>query len=104
MYAIVEEGGKQYRVEKDSTLFIERRDLPENAKSIAFERVLMIGNGTESKIGTPVVEGAKVTAKIVGDVKGPKIDIFKMKRRKGYRLRKGHRQKYLKVTVDQISG
>ncbi len=104
MYAIVEDGGKQYRVEKGDTIYLERRELPEGTKTIEFDRVLMLGNGAESKIGTPWIEGAKVSASVSAEVKGPKIRIFKFKRRKGYELRKGHRQKHLKVTVDAISG
>ncbi len=104
MYAIVEDGGKQYRVEKGDTIYLEQRDLPEGAKTIEFDRVLMLGNGAESKIGTPWVDGAKVSASVAEAVKGPKIHIFKYKRRKGYHLHKGHRQKLLKVTVDAISG
>jgi large subunit ribosomal protein L21 len=104
MYAIVEDGGKQYRVQEKDTIYIERRDLPEGAKTLEFDRVLMLGRGTDTKIGTPLVEGATVTASLEGEVKGPKLRIFKFKRRKGYRLRKGHRQKLLKVTIDKISG
>lgn len=104
MYAIVEDGGKQYRVEEGDTIYVETRDLPEDAKSLEFSRVLMVGNGAESKIGTPWVGEAKVTAKLEGEIKGPKLKIVKFKRRKGYRLRKGHRQKLLKVTIDKIEG
>ncbi len=102
MYAIVEDGGKQYRVEKGDTLYVETRELEAGAKSVSFDRVLMVGNGAESKIGTPLVSGATVTATLDSEEKGPKIDIVKFKRRKGYRLKKGHRQNYLKVTIDEI--
>ncbi|MBN2559668.1 MAG: 50S ribosomal protein L21 [Phycisphaerae bacterium] len=104
MYAIVEDGGKQYRVEKGDTIYIEKRDLPDGAKTLGFDRVLMLGNGADSKIGTPWVEGAKVTATVDGDVKGPKVEIVKFRRRKGYHLHKGHRQGFLKVTIDEITG
>lgn len=103
MYAIIEDGGKQYRVEKGDTIYIEKRDLEENATSIEFDRVLMLGNGKESKIGVPWVDGAKVSASLGAALKGPKITIVKFKRRKGYRLKKGHRQNYLRVTIDEIS-
>ena len=102
MYAIFEDGGKQYRVQKGDRLFIERRDVPEGSNSIEFDRVLMIGGGKSPRIGTPVVEGAKVVAVFDSEVKGPKIDIMKFKRRKGYKLRKGHRQQHLKVFIDEI--
>lgn len=104
MYAIVEDGGKQYRVEQGQTVYLERRDLPEGAKSIRFEHVLMLGDGAKSKIGTPWVTGAKVTAQVHDEVKGPKLEIVKFRRRKGYHLHKGHRQRHLKVTIDEIAG
>ena len=104
MYAIVEDGGKQYRVEQGDTIYIEKRDLPENAKNLEFDRVLMLGNGKDSKVGAPWLEGATVTATLDAAVKAPKIDITKFKRRKGYRLHTGHRQNMLKVTIDRISG
>lgn len=103
MYAIVEDGGKQFRVEKGDTIYIETRELAPGATDIAFDRVLMVGNGADSKIGQPVVAGAKVTAKLDAALKGPKLDIVKFKRRKGYRLKKGHRQNYLRVTIEEIS-
>lgn len=104
MYAVVEDGGKQYMVKQGDTIHIEKRDLPENTTSIEFDRVLMIGDAENSKFGHPLVEGAKVTAKLDDHVKGPKLEIIKFKRRKGYKLHKGHRQNYLKVTIDSIKG
>lgn len=104
MYAIVEDGGKQYRVEQGDTIYIEKRELPADAKTVEFDRVMMLGNGKESRIGTPWLEGATVTATLDAAVKGPKVDITKFKRRKGYRLRKGHRQDLLRVTIESISG
>ncbi|MFQ5411578.1 MAG: 50S ribosomal protein L21 [Phycisphaerae bacterium] len=104
MYAIVEDGGKQYRVEEGDTIYIEKRDIPENTESVEFDRVLMLGDGASSRFGNPLVEGAKVTARLDGAIKGPKVEIIKFKRRKGYLLHKGHRQKHLKVTIDKISG
>jgi|CXWL01.1.fsa_nt_gi large subunit ribosomal protein L21 len=104
MYAIVEEGGKQFRVEKGDVLYIEHRVVPPNAKTIELGRVLMIGSGSASKIGTPEVEGAKVIARFDEALRGPKLRIMKFRRRKGYKLRKGHRQEHLKVTIDSISG
>lgn len=103
MYAIIEDGGKQYRVEKGDTIYVERRDVPEGTKTIEFEKVLMLGDGANSKIGTPWVEGAKVTASFDQELRGPKIEIIKFKRRKGYRLHKGHRQNYLKLAIEDIS-
>lgn len=103
MYAVVEDGGKQYMVKKGDTIHVEKRDLPDDARTIEFDRVLMVGNGPDSKIGRPLVDGAKVTATLDARMKGPKIDIVKFKRRKGYHLKKGHRQNLLKVTIDSIS-
>lgn len=104
MYAIIEDGGKQYRVEKDETIYIERRDIPEGTSTIDLGPVLVLGDGSNSKIGTPWVDGAKVTATVQGEIKGPKLEIVKYRRRKGYHLHKGHRQNYLKVTVASITG
>lgn len=102
MYAIFEDGGKQYRVEQGATVYLERRDLPDNTDTIEIDQVLMVGNGSASKVGTPHVSGAKVVLRIQGDVKGPKLEIVKFRRRKGYKLHKGHRQKHLKATVEGI--
>ncbi len=104
MYAIIEDGGKQYRVRQGDTLFVEMRELPKAATKIEFDRVLMLGEAGKSKIGNPVVPGAKVTAKLESPVRGPKVDIVKFRRRKGYKRHAGHRQDYLKVTIDAISG
>ncbi len=104
MYAIVEDGGKQYLVRDGDTLYIERREVPEGTETILFDQVLMIGEGTKSRIGTPCVEGAAVEARIEGEQKGPKLEIVKYRRRKGYHLHKGHRQKYMQVTIGKITG
>jgi len=105
MYAIIADGGKQYKVEPGQSLYVERRDLPEGATTVEFDQVLLVGEGATTRIGTPIVSGAKVMARLDDDeVKGPKEIIVKYRRRKGYRLKKGHRQKYLKVTVESING
>jgi len=104
MYAIVQDGGKQYRLEKGDTVFIETRVLPDGAKTVELNRVLMLGDGKKSKIGAPFVEGASVTAKLDDRVRGPKLEIVKFRRRKGYKLHKGHRQNLLEVTVEEITG
>ena len=103
MYAIISDGGFQYRVTEGCVVDLQRRDLPANAKKIEFNRVLMVGDlGDGPKIGRPAVAGAKVTASIVGDFKADKIVIRKFARRKGYALKKGHRQKMLKVQIEKI--
>jgi len=100
MYAIIETGGKQYRVEEGMRLGVERLDGEPGAKHV-FDRVLLVGGKGETRVGTPCVEGAKVSAKIVEQVKDRKIIVFKMKRRKGRRVKRGHRQM---VTVVEITG
>lgn len=102
MYAIIEDGAHQYKVSEGDTLEIQRRDLDEGQNALEFDRVLMIGDAGESKIGHPCVEGAKVVASVAGEVKGDKITIMKMRRRKGYRRKQGHRQRYLRITIDKI--
>ena len=104
MYAIVEDGGKQYRVEKGDTIYIETRELPDGATSVEFDHVLMLGNGKDSKVGAPYVNGAGVSAKLMSKVRGPKLEIIKFRRRKGYKLHKGHRQNLLKVSIEKITG
>jgi len=103
VYAIVSDGSHQYRVEEGQTLEIQRKDLAEDAKSFEFERVLMVGDVEGGpKIGQPSVEGAKVSATVVGEIKGDKVVIQKIRRRKNYSLKKGHRQKFLQLRIDKI--
>lgn len=103
MYAIIEDSGTQIKVEKGSTIKVDLRDVSEDQKTIEFDRVLLIG-GDSPKIGTPAVDGAKVTAEIIEEGREDKISVIKFKRRKGYRRNKGHRQGFLKVKVTDISG
>jgi large subunit ribosomal protein L21 len=101
MYAVIETGGKQYRVSPGDVLKIER--LPAEAGSnVTFDRVLMIGGDTP-KIGSPVVEGGKVTAEVQEHGKGDKVTIIKFKRRQKYRRKQGHRQMYTQVRITDIS-
>ena len=101
MYAIVESGSKQYRVAVGDTLVVDRIAAEEGAEHTL--PVLMLG-GDEVKVGTPTVEGASVTAKVVDHFRGDKITTFKMKRRKGYHLTKGHRQDITVVKIKEING
>ncbi len=104
MYAIIADGPHQYCVEEGQVFEVQRKNLDEDAKTIEFDRVLMIGGpGEVAMIGTPTVEGAKVTASIVAEVKGPKLVIVKYKKRKNSRTKKGHRQKFLQVKIDKIT-
>jgi len=106
MYAVIRSGGKQYRVSQGSSLRVEK--LPgEIGSSITLDDVLMIGGEgdvKDVKIGTPTVDGAQITGTIVAQGRGPKIRVFKMKRRKGYRRSQGHRQDYTEIRVDEIRG
>ncbi|MBU5627613.1 50S ribosomal protein L21 [Oscillibacter sp. MSJ-2] len=102
MHAIIETGGKQYKVAEGDVLFIEK--LPAEAgDSVTFDRVLAVLDGENTKFGAPAVEGAKVEASVVKNGKGKKIRIFKYNPKKGYRKRQGHRQPYTKVTIGKIS-
>ncbi|MFA5689977.1 MAG: 50S ribosomal protein L21 [Kiritimatiellales bacterium] len=101
-YAVIETGGKQYRVEKDTVLSVELLDA-EAGKTVEFDQVLAVSNGTELTIGTPVVAGAKVTASIIENYRDNKIVVFKKKRRKGFRKKIGHRQELTKLKIESIS-
>ena len=107
MYAIIEDSGTQIRVAAGDVLDVDLRDLGRRSKTVRFDRVLLLGdlesNGGTT-IGTPYVDGAAVTADILGEIKGEKIDVIKYKRRKGYRHKQGHRQRYLRVKIAQIKG
>ncbi|NIA06760.1 MAG: 50S ribosomal protein L21 [Actinobacteria bacterium] len=103
MYAILEDGSKQYQISQGDTIDIETRVIPEGQNTIEFDRVLLVKDDKGTQVGTPIVPGAKVIARINSPVKGPKIKIFKLRRRKNSSTRVGHRQKYLRVTIDNIS-
>ncbi len=100
MYAVIETGGKQYRVEPGDVIDVER--LPGTEDDVTFDRVLLVGGGEEVRVGQPTLEGAQVKARRLGDVRGPKVLVFKMKRRKGYRRKNGHRQDLHRVRIQDI--
>jgi large subunit ribosomal protein L21 len=102
MYAVVTTGGKQYRVEAGSELVIERLAADAGA-SVTFDRVLLVGEGETVTIGTPIVEGAKVSGTVLGEELGPKLIIFKFKQKATYRRTRGHRQHMVRVRIDEIS-
>ena len=104
MYAIIEDGGRQFRVAEGDVVEVDLRDLAEGQERLEFDRVLMIGDGENSVVGQPVVAQAKVTARIEGEVKGEKIIVQHFKRRKDSRTKAGHRQKYLRVRIEKIAG
>ena len=101
MYAIIQTGGKQYRVSEGDVLSVEKLPVAEG-EEVVFDQVLTVVADGDVKIGKPVVEGAKVTAKVVEHGKGKKILIFKYKAKSNYRKRQGHRQPYTKVEISKI--
>ncbi len=101
MYAIVEIAGQQFKVEKDQKIFVNRLDSKEGSK-ITLDNVLLIDNGGKVKIGTPKIAGAVVTAKVLEHLKGEKVVVFKKKRRKGYRVKNGHRSYLSKIEIQKI--
>jgi len=103
MYAIIETGGKQYRVETGDEIDVELID-PEADGKIQFKNVLFLNNGTDLKIGSPSLEKCVVHGEFVKEVKGPKEIAFKYKKRKGIRRKQGHRQRYTKVKILEIIG
>src|SRR5690554_3194547 len=102
MYAIVNIAGQQFKVAKDQTLFVHRLQGEEGA-SIEFDNVLLAENDGKFSVGTPTVEGAKVSAKILSHLKGDKVIVFKKKRRKGYKKKNGHRQQFSKIEITGIT-
>jgi len=101
MYAIIEDSGTQLRIEEGQTLHIDPRDA-EPGSQLTFDRVLLVGDEKGTRVGTPHIEGAEVTAEVMGPAKGPKLEVFKLRRRKNSRARRGHRQHYLTVRVTRI--
>jgi len=102
VYAIIETGGKQYRVQEGDVLFLEKLS-SEEGQTVVFDRVLAVSEGEELKVDTPGVEGASVTARVLGHGFGKKIIVFKYKPKKNYRRKQGHRQPYTKVQIEKIN-
>jgi large subunit ribosomal protein L21 len=104
MFAVIETGGKQYRVEQGDVIDVERFASAdaEEPVDVQFDRVLLVGEGDRIQVGAPLVEGAVVKASLLGDVRGPKIRVFKTKKRKGYRRTRGHRQHLQRVRIGEI--
>ncbi|MBM7854517.1 large subunit ribosomal protein L21 [Desulfohalotomaculum tongense] len=101
MYAIIETGGKQYKVQEGDTLFVEKLDL-EEGQTFDIDRVMMVQKDGKVKVGTPTVDGAKVTVKVVRHGRGRKIIVFKYKPKKNYRRKQGHRQPFTEIVVEKI--
>jgi len=103
MYAVIKSGGKQYRVESGKQVRVESLAADVGA-AVAFEEVLLVGNGDGVKVGAPLVSGAKVKGTVLAHGRGDKVKIFKMRRRKHYQKSQGHRQNYTEVRIDEING
>ena len=103
MYAIVDIGGKQFRAEKGKFIYVPLLKNKQN-EQVNFSKVLLVDNDGKIKVGTPTVKGAQITAKILDHVKDDKVIVFKKKRRKGYRVKNGHRQQFSKILIENIKG
>ncbi|SET16818.1 MULTISPECIES: 50S ribosomal protein L21 [Marinobacter] len=103
MYAVIVSGGKQHRVKEGETLKLEKLEV-ETGGTVEFDRVLLIGNGDDIKVGAPVVDGAKVTAEVVNHGRHDKVQIIKFRRRKHHMKRQGHRQWFTEVKITGIKG
>jgi large subunit ribosomal protein L21 len=103
MYAVIQTGGKQYRVKSGEQVKVEL--LPaEVGAAVSFDRVLMLGEGDGARVGAPYVDGARVKATVVAQGRGEKVRIFKLRRRKHYAKTQGHRQSFTEVRIDEIVG
>ncbi|MDM8534147.1 50S ribosomal protein L21 [Clostridiaceae bacterium HSG29] len=102
MYAVIETGGKQYKVQEGDKLFIEKLEV-EAGETIDFDNVLLVSKDGELAVGSPYVESAKVKASVIENGKGPKVIVFKYKNKEGYRKKRGHRQPYTKIQIETIS-
>ena len=101
MYAIVEIAGHQFKVEKDQKVFVNRL-ATEEGKKVSFDNVLLLADGDKVTVGAPAIDGAQVGAKVLKHLKGDKVIVFKKKRRKGYRVKKGHRQALSEIVIETI--
>lgn len=102
MFAVIRTGGKQYRVAQGDFIDVEKLEADEGAE-VALEDVLMIGEGSDVAVGTPRVDGATVTARVVSQFRGPKVRIIKFRRRKHYRRTQGHRQSLTRLEITQVA-
>ena len=102
MYAIVEIAGKQYKVSEQQKLYVPRQQAQID-DTLTFDRVLLVSNDGDVKVGTPTVDGATVSARVLDHVRADKVLVFKKKRRKGYKVKNGHRQPYTQIEVDSVS-
>ncbi|MFD1426457.1 50S ribosomal protein L21 [Kroppenstedtia sanguinis] len=101
MYALIETGGKQYRVQEGQAIYIEKLTAAEG-ETVTFDKVLLVNKEEGTVVGTPVVDGAKVTGKVEKHGKGKKVTVFKLKPKKNYKRKQGHRQPFTKVVIEKI--
>ena len=101
MFAIIETGGKQYKVQEGDVIFVEKLAGEENS-TVVFDKVIAVGDGSDIRVGAPYIDNAKVEASLVKSGKGAKIIVYKMKPKKNYRRKQGHRQPYTKVQITAI--
>ena len=103
MYAVIETGGKQYKVSEGDVIYVEKLDVEAGA-DVAFDKVLLIGEGSDVKVGAPVVDGVSVAGKVIKNDKAKKVVVYKYKPKTGYHKKQGHRQPYTKVEITKING
>jgi large subunit ribosomal protein L21 len=103
MFAIVEIAGQQFKVTEGQEIFVHRLDANEG-DNVSFDKIFLTENAGKTNIGSPVVKSAKVDATVLEHVKGDKVIVFKKKRRKGYRVKNGHRQSFTKIKIDSVKG
>lgn len=101
MYAIVDIAGQQFKVQKDQKIFVHRLEAEEGTE-MSFDKVLLVDNEGKITLGTPTIENAKVSAKVLDHVRGDKVIVFKKKRRKGYKVKNGHRQQFTRIQIGEI--
>ncbi len=102
MYAVIETGGKQYKVSEGDVIYIEKLEVEAGA-DVAFDKVLLIGEGSDVKVGAPLVDGVSVAGKVIKNDKAKKVVVYKYKPKKGYHKKQGHRQPYTKVEIIKIN-
>ncbi len=102
MYAVVEIAGQQFKVAKADKIFVPKLESEVGAK-VKFQKVLLIGDEKQTQLGTPYVTGATIEAKVLGHLKDDKVVVFKKKKRKGYTVRRGHRQQYTQIEITKVS-
>ena len=102
MYAVVEIGGQQFKVAKSDKIYVPKLESEVGSK-VRFEKVLLMGDENQTRLGTPYVTGASIEGKVLGHVKDEKVMVFRKKKRKGFKMRRGHRQQYTQIEITKVS-